>query len=84
MLQVKTQTVKNPRLVLDRTETCAYIKCGKTKLRELEVSRLFPPGTFFQNGARRFYFADKLDEWLSAGGELGARMRKEEGGAKIW
>ena len=79
MLQVKTQTVKNPRLVLDRTETCDYIHCGKSKLRQLEACRLFPPGTFFQNGVRRFYFADKLDEWLAAGGELGARMRKEEG-----
>lgn len=80
MLQITETAASNPRRVLNRTETCAYIRCGRSKLRELEVSNLFPTGTYFQNGVRRFYFADKLDTWLAEGGELGARIRQQEGG----
>ena len=79
MLQVRNQQVKNARVVLDRKETCQYIFCSASKLRELEASELFPLGSFFGYGRRRYYFADKLDEWLEAGGELGARIRKEKG-----
>ena len=72
------------RETLTRDMACIRLRCSKSKFHKMEKEGLFPPGSFFTIGVRKYFFADKLDEWLSAGGELGARMRKEEGGAKIW
>ncbi|MBQ7035882.1 MAG: hypothetical protein IJN74_00070 [Clostridia bacterium] len=66
-----------PRETLTREMACKKIRCGRNKLYQLEKEELFPPGTFFTIGVRKYFFADMLDKWLSEGGELGARLRRE-------
>ncbi len=63
------------REVLTRAQTCEYIHCGRSKLRELEAMDLFPQNSYFTLGNRKFFFVDKLDEWLENGGEIGAKRR---------
>lgn len=67
------------REVLTREMACKRIHCSRSKFQKLEKENLLPLGSFFTIGIRKYFFADKLDEWLEAGGELGARIRKEKG-----
>lgn len=67
------------REVLTREMTCKKLNCSRSKFQQMEKAGLFPLGSFFTIGSRKYFFSDKLDIWLESGGEMGARIKLQKG-----
>lgn len=64
---------------LTRQEAANYLGCSRYTIYRLEKEGLFDLGDYYDVGVRRFYITEKLDAWMAAGGESGARQRKQRG-----
>ena len=59
---------------LTREEAASFLKCGMTKLYQLEKSGQLD-GTFYNIGRRRLFIKAKLEQWILNGGEKSTFIR---------